>query len=80
MVFFPPFKHPLHQELGRAAVVVEPILMLQPLCALWMVYQAVRHEAKPFFYIFLAGFVPFAFVWYYFERFRPRKMMRTSNT
>jgi hypothetical protein len=79
MVFFYPFKHPFHEELGRAAVVIEPIMMLQPFCALWMVYQAVRHEAKPSSYIVLAIFVPFAYVWYYIERFRLRKQTRRST-
>jgi hypothetical protein len=27
-------------------------------------------------YIFLAAFVPFSYIWYYFERFRPRKQTR----
>jgi hypothetical protein len=75
MVFFYPFKHPLHQELGRTAVFVEPVMAIQPFCALWMVYQARRHESNPLYYLLLAAFVPFAFVWYYFERFRPRKRL-----
>jgi len=73
MVFFYPFKHPLQQELGRSAVVVVPILTLQPFFGLWMLYQAIRHETKPLWYVLLAASVPFAYVWYYFERYRPRK-------
>ena len=68
------FKHPLQQELGRSAVVVMPILMVQPLFGLWMLYQAIRHEAKPLWYVLLAASVPFACVWYYVERYRPRKL------
>jgi len=74
MVLFYPFKHPLLQELGRSAVVVMPILMVQPFLGSWMVYQAIRHEAKPLWYVLLAASVPFAYVWYYVERYRPRKL------
>ena len=73
MVFFYPFRHPFYEELGRAAYVVQPVLMLQPFCALWMVYQAIRHEKSPIPYVFLALFVPFAYVWYYLEKVRTRK-------
>ena len=73
MAFFYPFKHPLQQELGRSAVVVVPIFSLQPFFGFWMLYQAIRYEAKPLWYVLLAAFVPFASIWYYFERYRPRK-------
>src|SRR5215472_14429632 len=72
MVFFYPFRHPLLQELGGTAVVIVPILVLQPFLGAWMLYQAVRYEAKPVPYFFLAAFVPFCYVWYYVERYRPR--------
>ena len=74
MVFFYPFKHPLQQELGRSAVVVEPILALQPFFGIWMLYQAIRYEAKPLRYVLLVAFVPLSCVWYYVERYRPRKL------
>jgi hypothetical protein len=74
MLFFYPFRHPLRQELGRSAVAIEPILMLQPVFGIWMLYQAVRYEAKPLRYVLLAAFVPFSYVWYYIERYRPRKL------
>ena len=74
MLVFYPFKHPLQQELGRSAVVIMPILMVQPLFGLWMLYQAVRYEAKPLCYVLLVACVPFAYVWYYVERYRPRKL------
>ena|ERR1700730_16346381 len=73
MVFFYPFKHPLSEELGSASVVILPLMALQLFCGLWMLYRAIRYEAKPVPYIFLAAFVPFSYIWYYFERFRPRK-------
>lgn len=74
MVFFYPFKHPFQQELGRSAVVIMPILMVQPLFGLWMLYQAIRYEAKPLWYALLVACVPFAYVWYFVERYRPRKL------
>jgi hypothetical protein len=74
MVFFYPFKHPLQQELGRSAVVVEPILALPSFFTIWMLYQAIRYEANPLRYVLLAAFVPFSCVWYYVERYRPRKL------
>jgi hypothetical protein len=37
--------------------------------ALWMIYIAIRYEAKPFLFVGLA-FIPFAFLWYYFCRYR----------
>jgi hypothetical protein len=74
MVFFYPFKQPFLQELGRSAVVVMPILTVQPLFGLWMLYQAIRHEAKPWWYGLLAALVPFSYVWYCVERYRPRKL------
>lgn len=74
MVFFYPFKHPLQQELGRSAVVIEPILVLQPFFGIWMFYQAIRYEAKPLRYVLLAAFVPCSYVWYYVEKYRPRRL------
>jgi hypothetical protein len=76
IVFFYPFKHPLNDELGSASVVILPFLALQPLCALWMLYQAIRYEAKPLPYFLLAAFFPFSYIWYYSERVRPRKRAR----
>jgi hypothetical protein len=40
--------------------------------AIWMMYTAVRNEAQPFPIVALA-FVPFSFLWYYFERYRTGK-------
>jgi hypothetical protein len=72
MTFFYPFRRPLLDELGAARYFAEPIFFFQPFGTLWMVYQAVRHEPRPLQYVVLACF-PFAFIWYYFERVRPRK-------
>ena len=72
MAFFHPFRRPLLDELGAARYVARPFFLVQPFGSLWMVYQAVRYEPKPLQYVVLACF-PFAFIWYYFERVRPRK-------
>jgi len=74
LLFSYPFKLPLYEELGFARYVVEPIIIISPFCAMWMAYQAIRHEPKPLPYVVLAMFVPFAFVWYYIERVRPRSL------
>jgi len=73
MVFFYPFKHPFIVEIGRAAPVIMPLLFLQPVCGLWMLYQTIRYEPKPLPYVFLVAFVPFSYVWYYIEKVKPRK-------
>lgn len=39
---------------------------------LWMLFTVVRCEKKPL-PIALVAFFPFTFLWYYFERVRPRK-------
>ena len=43
-----------------------------PLGAFWMLYQVIRHEKNPGPLMLLA-FIPFTFLWYYFERVRPGK-------
>jgi hypothetical protein len=45
---------------------------LQPLGALWMIYQCVRYERRPF-PLLLVALVPYSFVWYYFERVKKGK-------
>lgn len=46
----------------------------------WMLYIAVRHEKNPLPLLLLA-FLPWAFLWYYFERVRPRQhLTRESHT
>ena len=48
--------------------------------AFWMMYMAVRYEREPVSLILLAIFIPFTFVWYYFERVRPRKVHPVRNS
>ena len=74
MAYFYPFHRPLYDELGGAKYIVAPILTLQPFGAMWMLYHSIRHESKPLLYILLAVFVPFACIWYYMEKARPRRV------
>ena len=39
--------------------------------ALWMIYQAIRYEIQPWRFILLS-FLPFSFIWYYYERYSRR--------
>lgn len=43
--------------------------------AFWMIYVAIRHEKHPLRYILLA-FIPYTFLWYYFDRVRPRRVVQ----
>ncbi len=43
-----------------------------PLGAYWMLYQVIRFERKVFPLVIFA-FVPYAFIWYYLERYRQRR-------
>lgn len=40
--------------------------------ALWMVYQAIRYEIRPWRFILLS-FLPFSYIWYYYERHSRRR-------
>ena len=46
--------------------------------AIWMMYIAIRYEAKPFPFVALA-FFPFSFLWYYFDRFRRGRYMTRGS-
>lgn len=37
---------------------------------LWMLWSCIRYERRPLPFVLLA-FVPYAFLWYYFERVEP---------
>jgi len=39
---------------------------------LWIFYQAARYEVRPLRFVLL-GFLPFSFVWYYYERYSRRR-------
>lgn len=52
--------------------VVTAFFSVAPVGAFWMLYMAVRYEKRPLLFLLLA-FLPYAFIWYYFERVRPKK-------
>ena len=52
------------------------LFAVAPLGSFWMMYVSIRYEKKPLPMILLAAFVPFAFLWYYFERIRPGRVKR----
>jgi hypothetical protein len=45
---------------------------------IWMLYVAVRFEKQPLPFVFLA-FIPFAFLWYYFQRVRFGKHLTRAH-
>ena len=45
------------------------IFAIPPFGTFWMMYQAIRYEKEPFPLILLA-FLPYTFLWYYFEHAR----------
>ncbi len=51
---------------------------VHPVGAFWMLYYSIRHEERPWPFIFLAC-LPYAFVWYYFERVRTGKALRSVS-
>lgn len=57
--------HPLLTALVAA------IFGVPAIATYWMIYDAVRYEKRPWPYIVLA-FVPYLFIWHYFERVRKR--------
>ena len=52
---------------------------IPPAGAFWMIYVAIRYEKNPLPMVLLAFLVPFTFVWYYFERVRPGKLVKNRN-
>ncbi len=48
------------------------VFVIPPIGAWWLVYMSIRYEHHTFPIILLA-LLPYGFVWYYFERERPRR-------
>ena len=70
------------QRISQDSPWIFPIIALfgiPPIGAFWMMYMSIRHERKPLPMILLA-FIPFTFVWYYFERIRPGKLTTVQNS
>jgi hypothetical protein len=55
-----------------ALVGVSAFFICSPIGALWMLYDCAVREKPPLIYFLLAFFVPYSFVWYYFDRVRHR--------
>jgi hypothetical protein len=54
------------------------VFAIPPFGAFWMLYVSIRHEKHPL-PIMLLAFVPYAFLWYYFERVRPGKHIGNNH-
>jgi hypothetical protein len=65
---------PENPVLVSLAVVV---FAASPIGAFWMLYVAIRYETHPLPMVPMA-FIPFSFLWYYFERVRPGKLNKQS--
>ena len=54
------------------------VFAVSPIGTFWMLYIAIRYETHPLPMVLMA-FVPYAFLWYYFERVRPGKLTRGNR-
>lgn len=54
-------------------IIVAPPFAFMALGGLWMIKTALLEEPKPWPLITLASIVPFAFLWYYYERVKPAR-------
>jgi hypothetical protein len=46
--------------------------LVAPVGGFWAIYQSIRYEKNPWKCILVVVFIPFGFVWYYFEKYRKR--------
>ena len=46
--------------------------LIAPAGGFWAIYQSIRYESHPWRCVAIVMFVPFGFLWYYFERYRKR--------
>ena len=53
------------------------VFTIGPIGAFWMMYISVRYEKHPLPMVLLA-FLPYAFLWYYVERVRPKRHLQSS--
>ena len=54
------------------------VFVVSPFGSFWMLYMSVRHERRPLPMVLLA-FIPYTFLWYYFERVRLRRGSRNDR-
>jgi hypothetical protein len=55
------------------------VFTASPIGAFWMLYVAIRYETHPLSMVLIA-FIPYAFLWYYFERVRTGKLTRGNRS
>ncbi len=53
---------------------VVAVFAVPPIGAFWMLYMAIRYEKNPLPMMMMA-FIPYGFLWYYFERVRTGKFL-----
>lgn len=53
------------------------VFVVPPVGTFWMLYVSIRHETHPL-PMALLSFVPYAFLWYYFERVRTGKYLKSG--
>jgi hypothetical protein len=46
--------------------------LVAPVGGFWAIYQSIRYEENPWKCAAIVVFVPFGFIWYYFEKYRRR--------
>jgi hypothetical protein len=68
---------PENNPVVMAALVV--LFAIAPVGAFWMMYMSIRYDKNPLPMILLA-FIPFTFLWYYFERVRHSANFRHSHS
>jgi hypothetical protein len=61
--------------LGMAALIA--FFVIAPIGGIWMLYDCAFREKPPIIY-FLLSPVPYAFIWYYFDRVRSRPKPTSS--
>jgi len=54
------------------------LFVIPPLGAFWMMYMSIRYEKHPLPLVLLT-FIPFTFLWYYFERVHRGKLRRNRD-
>ncbi len=66
---------------GHPAILFAFVILfaVPPIGAFWMMYMSIRHEKSPLPLVLLA-FIPFTFLWYYFDRVRPGKVGRRGHS
>ncbi len=63
---------------GQALVFA--FFICSPIGAFWMLYDCAVRERPPVVYYLIALLLPYSFVWYYFNRVRPRQIRGTPTS